>query len=103
MWVFPVYRVSRITVTERLDKDFHMFTKVKMHAATASAFSDCSELFAHKLLHFTGAVVIATCFVFAFYSYFPVLDASFVQLLLACSDSDAGNGDLGTATGSLSC
>lgn len=61
-----------------------MFAEVKVDAATASAFSDCSELLPLNFYTFSASVIFVLC------SYFPVLNASSVQLLPACSTSDAG-------------
>lgn len=62
MEVSPMYHTSRVTLTEGLGEDFYRFTEVNMDAATVCAFSDCSQLFTHKLLHFAVAVVAAACF-----------------------------------------
>lgn len=65
-----MYHTSRVTLTEGLDEDFYRFSEVNMDAATVCAFSDCSQLFTHKLLHFAVVVcmllssVVSTLLVF---------------------------------------
>lgn len=90
-----MYHTSRVTLTEGLGEDFYRFTEVNMDAATVCAFSDCSQLFTHKLLHFAVAVVTAACFCLRwsalYLSFQDVLDTSSVQQFsVACSGSDAG-------------
>lgn len=90
MWAFSMYHENPVTVMARLRNSFLTFAEVKMRGATASAFSDCSELFLPKastLLR--GCCHSQVSLVFAFCSYIPFTRASYVQLVLACNGSDA--------------